>query len=77
MRELHILGQGVNIQQTIARAERAIAIHGLTLRFAFRLLYVERGRDLHLVFDGAAVAVEIVGCVDAIGLRPGDLRWDF
>ena len=77
LRELHILRERMNIQKTLARAEGAIAVDRPALRFAFRLLDVERRREFHRVLYGAAMAVQVVRCVDAIGFRPGDLGWCF
>ena len=69
--KLDIFGQRMDTDIALAFAVRAVAVDGDALFFALGLLFVQRWRELHGPSDGAAMAVHVVGCVDAVGLCPG------
>ena len=68
--ELYIFGERMNAPVAIPLAHRAIAFNSHALFLALRLLGVQWRRELHLVLNGATVAVEVVCGVYAIRLGP-------
>lgn len=72
LRELHILGEGMHREIAVALAVRAVAFDRDALLLALRLFGVQGRGEGHVVADSAAVAVQVVGCFDAVGERPGD-----